>query len=54
MPLSSILILTGIVAAFATFGTVLAWAERRTRNIHRERLGAAASAAPPDDLKMAA
>lgn len=35
MPLSTILIVSGIVAAFAVFGIVLAWGEHRTRNIAR-------------------
>ena len=33
MPLSSILILSGIVAGFAAFGLGLAWAEFRTRDL---------------------
>lgn len=31
MPLESAVIVAAIVVAFATFGIVLAWAERRTR-----------------------
>jgi len=33
MPVSSILVLAGIVAAFSLFGVVLAWAERQTSGI---------------------
>lgn len=32
MPTETILILSAIVAAFAIFGIVLAWAERRTHS----------------------
>jgi hypothetical protein len=52
MPITSILALTGIVAAFATFGIVLAWGERQTRDLSRQD----AEQAPVrmDDLKKAA
>jgi len=33
MPVTSILVLAGIVGAFTLFGVVLAWAERQTRGI---------------------
>jgi hypothetical protein len=36
MPLSSILVLTGIVAAFTVFGVVLAWGDYQTRHIRDE------------------
>jgi multisubunit Na+/H+ antiporter MnhC subunit len=35
MPLSNVLILIGIVAAFGLFALVLAWGSRQTRNIER-------------------
>jgi hypothetical protein len=37
MPLSTILIVSGIVAAFGLFGVVLAWGERQTRNLVRDQ-----------------
>jgi len=37
MPLTTILILAGIIAAFGTFGIMLAWAEYQTRHLHRDR-----------------
>jgi multisubunit Na+/H+ antiporter MnhC subunit len=55
MPLTTILVLTGIVLACATFGIVLAWAERQTRNLSQHRpVAAQGSALPRDDMKMAA
>jgi hypothetical protein len=55
MPLTSILVLAGIVAAFATFAIVLAWAEHRTRNIRRDQpVLVEKRVAPQDELKMAA
>ena len=36
MPMTSILVLAGIVAAFATFGIVLAWGDRQTRDLNRQ------------------
>jgi multisubunit Na+/H+ antiporter MnhC subunit len=35
MPLSNVLILIGIVAAFALFAVVLAWGDHQTRNLPR-------------------
>lgn len=35
MPTDVALVVAGIVAAFAIFGLVLAWAEMRTRNLER-------------------
>lgn len=35
MPLSNVLILTGIIVAFGLFALVLAWGSRQTRNIAR-------------------
>jgi hypothetical protein len=35
MPLDTVIIVCGIVAAFLVFGVTLAWAERCTRNIVR-------------------
>ena len=35
MPLETILVVATIVAIFSGFGIVLAWAERRTREIRR-------------------
>jgi hypothetical protein len=52
MPMISILVLAGIVAAFATFGIVLAWGERQTRHLNRQETEPAQ--ARKDDLKKAA
>jgi hypothetical protein len=35
MPLSSVLVLIGIIAVFGLFGITLAWADWRTRNLVR-------------------
>ena len=35
MPMTSIIILTTIISAFAIFGIVLAWGEHQTRNLVR-------------------
>ena len=35
MPFTTALIVTGIVAAFALFGIVLAWGDHQTRNLNR-------------------
>lgn len=37
MPLSTILVLVGIVAVFTVFGVVLAWGDSQTRDLHRNR-----------------
>jgi len=52
MPMTSTLVLAGIVAAFATFGIVLAWGDRQTRDLNRQ--GAEQTQARMDDLKKAA
>jgi hypothetical protein len=55
MPFIEILVLMGIVAAFATFGTVLAWGEYQTRHLPRMRAEAEPEAQDtPDDTKLAA
>jgi len=36
MPLTTILVTSGVVAVFRLFGVVLAWGDRKTRNLHRE------------------
>lgn len=55
MPFTSIIILTGIVCAFVTFGLALAWGQHQTRHLSRRR-AAAEPQAPraQDDTKMAA
>jgi hypothetical protein len=35
MPLTTALVVTGIVTVFALFGIVLAWGDRQTRNLNR-------------------
>ena len=47
MPISTIIILAGIIAAFTLFAVVLAWGDYQTRNIGRERRQAADGAASP-------
>lgn len=55
MPLIEILVLTGIVAAFAVFGLVLAWGDRQTRHLARMRAEAERQTRDtPDDVKLAA
>jgi len=34
MPMESVIVLIGIVVAFATFAAVVAWAERQTHRIN--------------------
>jgi hypothetical protein len=55
MPLTDILVLLGIVAAFATFGIVLAWGQYQTSKLPRTRAEAEAKAPDKqDDVKLAA
>ena len=37
MSTSTIIILAGIVSAFAVFGFTLAWGDYQTRSLHRDR-----------------
>ena len=37
MPITTIIILCAIVAAFALFGVILAWGEAQTRNLGRDQ-----------------
>lgn len=53
MPLSTVLIVSAIVAAFTLFGIVLAWGDRQTRNLVRDRTTAAKDVAD-DQIKKAA
>jgi len=52
MPMTSILIVAAIVAAFGTFGIVLAWGDRQTRHLNRQ--GAEPAPVRQDNLKKAA
>jgi ureidoglycolate hydrolase len=45
MPLSAILVVAGIVAAFSVFGLVLAWGDHQTRHINRGKAEAETAAA---------
>ena len=54
MPFTDILILFGIVAAFATFGLVLAWGEYQTRHLVRADEPKAADTHHSHELKKAA
>jgi hypothetical protein len=53
MPTSTILILTGIIAAFALYGVTLAWAERRTGRLPKQSREAPATM-ELEDVKRAA
>ena len=54
MPFTSVLILIGIVAAFAVFGLTLAWGEIQTRNLVRSDEAKADGADKRNDYKRAA
>jgi len=54
MPLTSILIVSGIVAAFVIFGLTLAWGEIQTRNLVRNDRSEAARAPEREEFKKAA
>jgi len=55
MPLTSILVLAGIIAAFGAFAVMLAWAEYQTRHLHRDQHPVRVPDAKPDEhWKMAA
>ena len=55
MSLIEILVLTGIITAFATFGLVLAWGDRQTRHLPPVPADAASKTqALQDDVKLAA
>jgi hypothetical protein len=55
MPFIEILVLMGIVAAFAAFGIVLAWGEYQTRHLPRMHAEAEPKAQnPQDETKLAA
>lgn len=51
MPLTTALIVTGIVAAFTLFGIVLAWGDHQTRNLKRVD---ETKSEPAEDIKKAA
>jgi hypothetical protein len=51
----TMLVIAGIIAAFAVFGVTLAWAEHQTRHLSRALHGRPADAKEPkEDLKLAA
>ena len=54
MPFTSILILVGIVAAFAVFGLTLAWGEYQTRHLIRSDESETAGAQERQRFKKAA
>ena len=49
MPLTTILVLAGIIAAFGTFAVTLAWAEHQTRGLYRDRPPVRVPDAKPED-----
>ena len=53
MPIDSVLVITLIVAAFTTFGVVLAYAEYQTRDL-AIRPADAPAASPADEWRKAA
>ena len=54
MPVTSILVLAGIVGAFTLFGVALAWAERQTSRIQRVEVAPDEAAPELPPLKKAA
>ena len=54
MPLSSILILVGVVAAFIIFGLALAWGQFQTQNLIRNEDTGAAEPREQRQFKKAA
>jgi hypothetical protein len=55
MPLSSMIILIGIVSAFVAFGLALSWGEYQTRDLSRGRTEANLKPSDKEDnMKLAA
>jgi len=53
MPISTILILAVIIAAFTLFAVVLAWGDYQTRNVSRERRQSVGSKSQVQSLRRA-
>jgi hypothetical protein len=52
MPITTIIVLSAIVAIFALFGVVLAWGEMQTRNLGREQKSARTSAQTASTVRV--
>jgi hypothetical protein len=52
MPITTIFILSAIVAAFALFGVVLAWGEMQTRHLGRDQQRASKSARSSNSVRV--
>jgi hypothetical protein len=52
MPITTIIILSAIVAAFLLFGAVLAWGEMQTRHLGRDQQRARKAAQAADSVRV--
>jgi Flp pilus assembly protein CpaB len=52
MPITTIIILSAIVAAFVLFGVVLAWGEMQTRHLGRDHQRARKSAQASNSVRV--
>ena len=52
MPITTIIILSAIVAAFVLFGVVLAWGEMQTRHLGRDQQRARKTAQAADSVRV--
>jgi hypothetical protein len=52
MPITTIIVLSAIVAVFVLFGVVLAWGEMQTRHLGREQKSARASAQTANTVRV--
>ena len=52
MPITTIIILSAIVAAFALFGVVLAWGEMQTRHLGRDQQSARKAAQTANTVRV--
>jgi uncharacterized membrane protein YozB (DUF420 family) len=52
MPITTIIILSAIVAIFALFGVVLAWGEMQTRHVGRDQQRARKTARAADAVRV--
>ena len=52
MPITTIIMLSAIVVAFALFGVVLAWGEMQTRHLGREQQRARKTAQAADAVRV--
>jgi hypothetical protein len=52
MPITTIIILSAIVAVFALFGVVLAWGEMQTRHLGRDQQRARKTAQAADSVRI--